>query len=175
MIDELEPAELSPQLAKHLAEITCQLQILKYLVTAGEPLELTEDLAAEIATGVPDLVTSWSEFPTATEVDYADFWLRQVWNVSPDGKSKSSVSTSSFRYALYCPPYGSATSRQIEELDGTLLELIFGTKTPENDYTIFEVDTSSSAWFINDWWDYLWVATHKTLPQVVVIYGSATD
>lgn len=167
-----------PELDRLLRLIKCELHFVRFRVSSG--FSFASELNAEVASNivqqvVPDLARTWTGIATAEEVEYDDFWLKKIWNVSADGRSQSTCSMTSFRYGLYDPPYGGASDWLIAEVEAALFELLFGTNAPEDCYRVFAVDTRTSKYFINDWWDYLWVAAHKERPEVLVIYGTATD
>ena len=176
-MEQIESLPFDRELERYLSRIKCQLKFARFGVKSGEVLaeRLNAALAVTMVQAVSELSATWTDVPDARDVDYQDFWLKKVWDVSADGRSKSSCSMTSFRFALYDPPYGGATDSQIKEVEPVLFQILFDTVAPENCYRIFAVDTKCSKYFINEWWDYLWVAAHRERPEVIVIYGTATD
>ncbi len=153
-----------------LSFIRCELHFVRFEITG--PVE-EETAALGLVDAVPEIAGSWSA-PTATPVDPAAFWLKEVWRKSPNG-GRTTNSMQAFRYALYDPPYGGASEREIEMFEPEIFEALFGTGHEPAPFSIWSVDPKKSSWFINEWWDYCWVLFHKARPEAIVIYGTATD
>lgn len=172
-IVHFHPVEFPADLAQWLEYIDCQLSFARYTVEEKPGTNLRAG-ALFLAKNVEELRGTWSSEPAIQDVGPDSFWRVKIWS-SWDGKSKSTSHLDAFRYALYDPPYGGLSQLEQELLEEDLFKVIFGDAPRSADYTIFAVDTQGSAFFINEWWDFCWVLFHRSRPEVLVIFGTATD
>ena len=164
-----------PELQQYLDYINCEMRFINYRFDAAVNLNdgaLTE-LAVRLAENAEELRGTWAKRATAVEADYQDFWRREVWSYGDN--ARSAISMTRFRYALYDPPYGGAGETLQSIIDDELMTTIFGDAAARPNFRIFALPTAASSYFINEWWDFLWVAVNPEIGKVIVILGTATD
>ena len=178
-IVNLTAAANSPELRQYLDYLNCPLCFVNYRFDAAVELgdESLTELAARLAENVEELSGTWTMRPTAQEVDYQVFWRRGKRDYTGDFRAMyfSGVLPVSLRYALYNSPHGGAGDTLQAIIDDELITIIFGDANTRQSFRVFALDTKASSFFINEWWDYLWVAVNPAVGKVIVILGTATD
>ncbi|MCS6912432.1 MAG: hypothetical protein RMK29_11050 [Myxococcales bacterium] len=170
-----EPQPPRWELLQALDFLDAELAVHHYRVMAErwpEPQQWPP-LVAQVAEQLDELAGTWRRPPRVQRADAQLFWRRQLWSVSAGARSTTALR--SLRHALYHPPGGGASDLLIELMDEPLLALLFGPGHGADDILVFEVDPQDSSYFLNEWWDYLWVALVPMRQELVVLLGTASD
>ncbi|MCE9584085.1 MAG: hypothetical protein K8T20_16495 [Planctomycetes bacterium] len=156
-------APYGEDLAEILSYISASLQFYRWRVEGD--IDHLGDAARFLIGQVPELQAEWGDgVPEPEPIDPAIFWESVSRNRS----------AASLRKALYDPPYPSAGPEQIARLEPRLLRLLFGDARPE-EFAVYSFGTEGNSWFINEWWDYCWIAFSLRRREAIAIYGTATD
>ena len=119
----------------------------------------------------------WSGDPEVVRDDDPDLWEPECR--IPNDLTKPTAwasATGRLTYAFFSAPYQSVPLPIFHDLWPELKLACFSeSATPELDYRLFRVSTEESDVFINDWWDYFWIAIHRSHRAAVVLFGTATD
>jgi len=158
----LEPVPGDPDLHRMLDFVSCQVEIARYrIVPASERPVLDAAGAAHVVTSIEELRGQWTTPPVAAPADLEEFW---------GSDSRGSL----LRYALYSPPYGGAGPLSISLLEPEIFRRLFGGE-PLDRLRIWQIDPATCTWFINEWWDYLWVCENPGRGELLVLMATATD
>ncbi|MCO7223280.1 hypothetical protein [Pleionea sp. CnH1-48] len=156
----VEEIPYSDDLKKYIEcfDICMEFQRYKMSEVIVDKLAATE----QILKLLPCFKDHWDGEPSIREVNYDEFW--------DFGKSDRHRGLG---YALYEPPYGTTDEEAISLFNDDLVNLIFSDQ-PKADWVIYESSTNNG-YFINEWWDYLWVAYNTKRSEFVVLAATATD
>lgn len=152
----------------HIKEVKADKDIEKYIdsfnisieifhMSCSENTNADEITAVKILEKLPCFDGNWRNQPVVTAVDSEIFWGKQ----------------GDLRYALYDPPYGTTGKDVIALFDENFVNLLFFGK-PSKEWVVFS-STTDNEYFINEWWDYLWIAFSIDRTKIIVIAATATD
>ena len=158
-------------LATVLQFIRCELRFVRFEID-GEVAD-EEEVAIALADAVPEIAGTWTA-PRAARVDAGRFWIKEVWKKGTGG-GRSTGNMDAFRFALYDPPYGGVSAKDIELFEPEIFETLFGAGHEPSHFATWSVDPKQSSWFVHEWWDYCWVLFNRGRREVIVAYGTATD